>query len=167
MIAQAFLPLHRLLRQKQGGMTVVELITVIVILGILAAIALPRFVVRNSFDQRGFRDQVVSSIRFARQEAIAMRREVCVSVITATPASLALTFNPSNVPGAACSQPVLAPGSSAPYVVTAPFDVVLTSTATDFRFNGLGQPVPNGAVSLTVAGTLPINIALETGHVSD
>lgn len=148
-------------------MTVVELITVIVILGVLAAVALPRFVGRNAFDQRGFRDQLVSSIRFARQEAIAMRREVCVSIVTTPPASLALSFNPSTVPGAACSQPILAPGAADPYFVTAPLDVALSSSATDFRFNGLGQPVPNSAINLTVVGTLPISIAIETGHVSD
>lgn len=148
-------------------MTVIELVTVIVILGILAAIALPRFIGRNAFDQRGFRDQVVSSIRFARQAAVAKRREVCVTIVTAPPASLALSFNPGTVPGAACSLPILAPGTTDPYVVTAPLGVALATTANAFRFNGLGQPVPNNAISVTVAGMLPIVIAQETGNVSD
>ena len=148
-------------------MTVVELVTVIVILGILAAVALPRFIGRNAFDQRGVRDQVLGSLRFARQEAIAKRREVCVTIATAPPASLTLSFNPGAVPGAACSQPVLAPGTTDPYVVTAPPGVALATTANTFRFNGLGQPIPNNAISLTVAGMLPIVIAQETGNVSD
>ncbi|CAG0930234.1 MAG: hypothetical protein EFKGCFLK_01203 [Rhodocyclaceae bacterium] len=147
-------------------MTVIELTTVIVVLGILAAIALPRFVGTNAFDARGFRDQLESSLRLARQEAIAKRREVCVAIATLPPASLALTYNPTTVSGAACTLPVQAPGSADPYVLAAPDGVALVASATGFRFNGLGQPVPNNAIILTVAGVLPINVAAETGHVS-
>ena len=161
------MPLEISLRQRVKGMTVVELITVILILGILAAAVLPRFIDRGAFDQRGFRDQVISSVRFARQQAIAKRREVCITINTAPPASIVLTFNPSTVPGAACTLPIVSPGSSDPYILTAPVGVTLTASNTGFRFNGLGQPVPNNATSLVVAGTVPINVAIETGHVTN
>ncbi len=57
----------------------VELITIIVIAGILAAFAAPRFFDRNVFDSRGFYDQLISTLRYAQKAAIAKHRFVCVS----------------------------------------------------------------------------------------
>ena len=148
-------------------MTVVELITVIVILGILAAIALPRFVGRNAFDERGFSDQVRATLRYAQKLAIAKRREVCVNYLPAgagLPDRLALTFNPTIVAGAACGSVVNLPGQSAPYVVNVPAGIALVLSA-NFRFNGLGQP---SVAPVTVALTgraLPITVSAETGYV--
>lgn len=152
-------------RRREAGFSIVELVTVIIVAGIIAAVALPRFVGRDAFFQRGFRDQVLSSLRYARQQAVAKRREVCVIIVPATPATLALTFNPSTVSGAACSSPLGEPGSSAPYVITAPSGVTVAASTNSFRFNGLGQPNPNLAITVTVSGMLPITVAAETGHV--
>lgn len=153
-------------RRNERGFSLVELVTVIIVAGIIAAVALPRFVGRDSFSQRGFRDQVLASLQYARQQAVAKRREVCVDIVPAAPATLALTFNPSTVPGAACGSPLGEPGSSSPYVITAPSGVALAASTNSFRFNGLGQPNPNLAISITVSGMLPITVAAETGYVN-
>ncbi|MEK7810720.1 MAG: prepilin-type N-terminal cleavage/methylation domain-containing protein, partial [Pseudomonadota bacterium] len=58
-------------RLKQRGFTLVELITVMVIVGILAVVALPRFFDKNTFDSRGYADQVISTLRFAQKVAVA------------------------------------------------------------------------------------------------
>ena len=47
------------------GFSMVELIAVMIIAGILAAMALPRFFDRNIFESRGFHDQVISTLRYA------------------------------------------------------------------------------------------------------
>ncbi len=150
-------------RARAAGFTTVELVVTLVIIGILAAIALPRFQDNTAFTQRGFSDEVRAALRYAQKLAIAMRREVCVDF---PPGQLALTFNPTMVAGAACTGAVNLPGQSAPYVVNVPAGIALVASA-NFRFNGLGQP---SVAPVTVALTgraLPITVAAETGYVTD
>lgn len=87
-------PLQRGARAWSGGFTMVELITVIVITGILGAVAAPRFFQRQTFDARTFTDQTRSMLRFAQKVAIAQNRPVHVRL---DGHSVALCFN------AACS----------------------------------------------------------------
>lgn len=56
---------------EQRGFTIVELIMVIVILGIISAVALPRFFDRKSFDERFYFEEVLSSVRYAQKLAVA------------------------------------------------------------------------------------------------
>ncbi|UNG20334.1 Tfp pilus assembly protein FimT/FimU [Stutzerimonas zhaodongensis] len=56
---------------KQRGFTIVELIMVIVILGIISAVAIPRFFDRKTFDERFYFEEVLSSIRYAQKLALA------------------------------------------------------------------------------------------------
>ncbi|MFA7281907.1 MAG: hypothetical protein WC100_17620 [Sterolibacterium sp.] len=143
------------------GFTTVELVTVIVLLGILAALAIPRFIARNAFDERGCFDQLRSAVRYAQKVAVAQRRLVCVNV---TPASIALQFTTAG----ACNpaNPVLMPGESAPYIVAVPAGVALAAGAT-FFYDGLGSPVPNAAQVFTVSGTSSrsFTVQAETGYV--
>lgn len=150
-------------RTRATGFTVVELVVTLVIVGILAAIALPRFQDNTAFTQRGFYDEVKAALRYAQKLAIAKRREVCVDF---PPGQVVLTFNPTTVAGAACTSAVNLPGQSAPYIVAVPAGVALVPSA-NFRFNGLGQPTP-APVTLSLTGrALPITVAAETGYVSN
>lgn len=65
--------------QRCGGFTMVELIMVIIVLGILAVVAMPRFANRLTFETRGFVDQTVATLQYARKMAVASGRNVCVS----------------------------------------------------------------------------------------
>ena len=56
---------------KQRGFTIVELIMVIVILGIISAVVLPRFFDRKIFDERFYFEEVLSCVRYAQQLAVA------------------------------------------------------------------------------------------------
>lgn len=149
---------------RSSGFTLVELIVVIVLLGIVASIAGPRFANKAIFDERGFADEVRAAIRYAQKVAVAQRRLVCLD-FSAT--QLAVVY----VAAAACNgaAPVADPGSGAPYVVTAPNNV--TVTATDFAFNGLGQPVTLAGVPLAAQRVIqttkrqPILVDPETGYV--
>jgi len=56
---------------KQCGFTIVELIMVIVIIGILAAVVGPRFFSKSDFDERFYFEEVLSSVRYAQKLAVA------------------------------------------------------------------------------------------------
>lgn len=156
-----------------AGFTLVELITVILLVAILSAVAAPRFMQREAFEERGFFDGTRALLKYAQRLAIAERREVCVTLAAA---SVALTLNPTTIPGAACSAAVIAPGGDTAfptYTITAPAGLVLAFPNAVFRFNALGQPIDNAtgallgnqAISLTGSGVRTITVAGETGHV--
>ena len=50
-----------------------------IIIGILAAVAIPRFFDTDVFRARGFADEVQATLRYAQKVAIAQHRFVCVS----------------------------------------------------------------------------------------
>lgn len=154
---------------RASGFTTVELVVTLVIVGILAAIALPRFQDTSAFTQLGFSDEVRAALRYAQKLAIAKRREVCVDFLPAgggLPDRLALTFNPTTVVGAACTNAVNLPGQSAPYVVNVPTGIALVASA-NFRFNGLGQPSVAPVTIALTGRALPITVAAETGYVAN
>lgn len=124
------------------GFTLVELITIMIIVGILAVAAIPRFFEVSTFEDRGSADQVKSMLRFAQKVAIAQRRNISVTISTATTPNCTTTLTGASL---TCQ-------------------VKSTIAATTVTFNALGQPVPNAADSVTVGGTL-ITIEAETGYV--
>lgn len=56
---------------RVAGYTVVELVLVIVILGILGAMAGPRFFDNAAFDERAYADELASTLRYAQKVAVA------------------------------------------------------------------------------------------------
>lgn len=149
------------------GVTLVETITVIAVMGVLVAVAAPQFSRPGAFQARGFSEQVQEAIRFARKVAIAEHREICVSV---SGSALSLTRTvAAATPAAACDagNPVLLPGSDAAYNVAPPPGLSLNASRSSFRFDPLGDVAP-GAVSLTVAGgdqDFSITVEAGTGYV--
>lgn len=58
----------------------IEMVTVILLVGILAVTALPRFDLLRGYDEVGYRDKVRSTLEYARKAAIAQRRFVCAVI---------------------------------------------------------------------------------------
>jgi len=52
------------------GFTLIELVSVMVLLGILSAVVLPRFFTRDGFSEYAVRDQIVSAAYLAQQRAM-------------------------------------------------------------------------------------------------
>ena len=141
------------------GFTVAELVVTIAILGIIAAVAMPRFTARNTFDSRGFHDQATATVRYAQKIAIAQRRIVNV-VVSATQVQVCYD--------APCASPVTDATTGAAFAAaTAPAGVSLS--ATSFNFDGLGKP--SAAQTITFTSTIPgdparsIVVENETGYV--
>ncbi len=64
---------------EQRGFTIVELIMVIVILGIISAVAAPRFFDRKVFDERFYFEEVLSTVRYGQKLAVASGCRIRVS----------------------------------------------------------------------------------------
>lgn len=153
----------------QTGFTLVELIMVMVLMGILATVALPRFNF-SGFDEVGFRDKLKATIEFARKSAVAQRRITCLTLGSNT-----LTLTADNVPSDAlgagtCPRPLVLPTSDGACgglsnAVCAPNGVVVAGPVA-LQFDPLGRP--SAAAVFTVSGgtvSYSVNVAAETGYV--
>ena len=138
------------------GYSLAELVVVIVIATILAAIAIPQFN-QPEIDATWYHEQVRSAVRYAQRTAVAQRRCIFVSV---SAAKVELFDGGTNCVKTATAVTQLATGQAV--LLNAPAGVVLSPAPNDFWFNGLGQP--SGATGITV-GSRSIVVNAETGYV--
>lgn len=150
---------------REYGFTIVELIAVLVIAGIVAAISAPRFVGVDAFEARGSYGTLVSALRYAQKTAVAQRRIVYANVNTAS-RTVCLGYTSS------CSSAVIDPATQAAYSKTLSNNVTITASTTPIGFDGLGRPVPNATATFTIQNavlpsesTRTITVEAETGYV--
>lgn len=164
---------------SQRGFTMTELITVMVIIGVLAAMVAPRFFDRNTFDSRGFYDQTISTLRYAQKTAISQHRLVCVAF---TPNSITLTqvASGSTCPGTSPANNLANPnGQATNYSVVGnqaqfsnPANDAIPFTPMAFNFDALGRPRDTAGALLTAQQVIKvrsyitlIRVEMETGYV--
>jgi prepilin-type N-terminal cleavage/methylation domain-containing protein len=164
----------------EAGFTMVELVVVMIAVGILAAVAIPRFSDRT-VEERGFRDAVRAAIQHARHVAVASRRFVCVNLTpgTAPAGLLALRMDaaePETVVAVACTAaggaaiplPVADQNCAAANEVCAPASVVLGGGSLIFDALGRSVTAPNtlaAVVNITITNQANITVQPETGYV--
>lgn len=147
----------------QSGFTLVELVMTMVIVGILATVAVPRFFEANVFQSRGFADEVAAALRYAQKAAIAQHRNVCVAFAAS---SVTLTIAGASGPGSPCDTPLQSPAGNPSYVVTASGGVGFTAVPAGFTFNALGVPSLAATLVINVAGaTNGVTVEAGTGYV--
>lgn len=153
------------LKRIQLGFTIVELISVITIIGLLAAIAGPKFIGNAVFETRGAQGTLLAALRYAQKTAVAQRRVVYINVNTATRV-ICLGYN-SN-----CSSALIDPSTQVAYSKTLPVSVTLGTTQAVLGFDGLGRPVPNANVTYSVQNAVDLSesprtivVEAETGYV--
>lgn len=150
------------------GFTLVELALVISILGIVAAIAAPRFFTRTAFEEPFFVQDVLSGLRYAQKLAVASGCDVQVSF---TPAGSYTLLQRTACRAGAFAQAVPHPGTGEPaYTGAAPAGTVLASTVDPIIFDALGRARNGGLVvsdaSVTVGATV-LSVVGDTGFSFD
>ena len=156
--------------RRSFGFTLVELIAVMVIMGVLSAIAIPKFFERSVFDDNGFHDQVIAALRYAQKEAVAQHGFACVAF---TLNSVTLTIGTVNT----CGTTLINPAGGGAYVIQSSHSAFSTLPS-NFNFDCLGIPrtygmgtcndilgVLSSAQTVQVQNTTAITVEMETGYV--
>lgn len=150
---------------RQAGFTLTELIVVIVLAGILAAVALPRWLGDTGFSERGLRDETMAGLRYAQKSAVAARRLVCVS-FTANSMSAAIA---ANFVDANCSTggPLPGPSGGALAVSASGGATYATLPAGGaMTFDAQGRPSAGAMIAIQgLSAALNITVEAETGYV--
>lgn len=160
-------------KSRQYGFTQVELIVTIVLIGILSAVAVPRFGSDSGVEARGFSDEVAAALRYAQKTAIASRRLVCASL-----SSSAIQLRIASANGAStCNTALTGPTGKTPHKVDASEANFHNATGfasgfpTSLNFDAQGRPVNasggliSTSTSIGITGGRSIIIEAETGHV--
>jgi prepilin-type N-terminal cleavage/methylation domain-containing protein len=145
------------IRNLQSGITLIEVILVMVIIGILAAIVIPKtdVTLTSGTSVNGAANMIASDIRYAQEWAMANRTSKTVT-FSSTIHPTYYTFGPTSG---------LDPSGQLPSGVTIISDFTIT-------FNSLGEPTTGGGGSVTVrvgaAGglTRTITVLNYTGKVN-
>jgi MSHA pilin protein MshC len=150
------------------GFSLIELVVIILIIGVISIFVAPR-ILDSVAQTRGFYDQLLSQVQYARKVAVAQRRAVCVH-IGAAQSSLFY----SNALGNACpaTTGVAAPTGGAPFTLAVPAGVSPLNPVT-FQLDGLGRPRTEAGVLTDVQlvvnvagdGSYQFRVENETGYV--
>lgn len=146
--------------RTQQGFTLVELVLTLIIMGVLYAVATPRFFDSQSFADRGFSDQLHSALRYARKLAVATGCEVQVTI---TAGQYTLNQRATSCTSGPFTRAVRNPGTGeGSFTGTAPQGVGLSATVSLIVFNALGQASAAAQIS---SGGRTFQLVAETGLV--
>lgn len=148
---------------RAKGFTMTELVVVIVIFGILAAVVLPRFQGGSGFEERALRDETIAALRYAHKSAIAARRTVCGAF-----SSVGASFRVASDYGATdCSAGSALEGPQGGALTVAVDGQSYSAyPSAGVVFGADGRPA--AAATISIAGlpaVLDIRIEAETGYV--
>jgi MSHA pilin protein MshC len=150
--------------RRSSGFTLVELVTVLVLVGILSVAIMPRFFNVGEYQARGLYAELKSSLRYAQKSAIAANCPVSVTIVDNT--SYSAVYSPA-CPGAAPGGTPIVGFDGDNVLGGLAGGVVLTSSASPIVFDGAGR-TPGPDVTVTVgagANARAITVRSGTGYV--
>jgi MSHA pilin protein MshC len=129
--------------RSSRGFTLVELVVVIVLLGVLAALAVPRLEMASGLRADAYRDSVVAGLRLAQSTALSHRRLVCVSFDSGV---MTLRIAAAN-PATSCSAGLSGPDGAAAWASPPSGTSIAGSPSTTLFF------LPDGSASSSASGS--------------
>lgn len=144
---------------RQRGFTMIELVTTMIVVGILAIAVLPRMDLLRGFDAVGYRDRVRATLEYARKSAVAQRRNVRVTLANGTVTVTIDNDVPEGAQAGTFPRALPLPGINANNFAP---PAGITATNATLNFDPLGRSA--GAV-LTVTDAGNITVHAETGYV--
>jgi MSHA pilin protein MshC len=154
-------------RGAGSGFTLVELTMVLVLVGILAVVAMPRFFDRQVFDERGFFDESLAAVRYAHELALAGGCDVAVRF---TAAGYALTRRDGGCTSGGFTVPVAHPTRGGNFAGSAPSGVAVGSASLYFDLAGRPHDLAGallGASTDVGIGGLTLRVEPETGFAHE
>ena len=148
------------------GFTLAELIIVLVLVSILAAVAIPKLTGALSFRDDAWRDQVVAAMHYAHKSAISHRRLVCADMVAG---AVTLSIASAN-PATSCNTAMPGVDGNASAAVNGGAAATTMAPAGTFYFQPSGRVSTDGAGNkvlvrtIRIAGQADIVLVGETGH---
>jgi len=144
--------------RRTGGFTLVELVMMMVVIGILAAVALPRMQT-DVYRALEFHDKTVAALRYAQKTATSHRRMVCIG-FTASTVTLTIDHDKS---GACDGQALNIPGASSNVVQSGDLtNAVFSPVPAAFNFQSDGTGADR---TMSITGQPAITVVGATGSV--
>ncbi|MCS6115600.1 type II secretion system protein [Shewanella baltica] len=149
---------------KQAGFTLVELVTTIILISILAVVVLPRLFTQSSYSAYSLRNEFISELRQVQQKAL-NNTDRCFRVTVSGTGYQVSQFPARN--GAACSGTALSPNPLYTQAFQGSAQLVLVSTnssnfSLDFDINGRPSLACNGpCINVIANDTVMINVSSE------
>lgn len=157
-----------MLSRQARGFTLIELVAAMILIGVLAAVVLPRMDSSQMFREIAFSDQTAAALRYAQKTAVSHRRLVCVTV-AGDQISLGIA---SSHPASACGNPLAGPDGQQPAASSPSDNITLVAVpAGPLYFQPSGAVSSDGAgataadFTLMVTNQTPIRVYGATGDV--
>jgi len=150
---------HALIKKKQNGFTLVEVIIVLILIGILAATAASKFTGTDTFEAYTFRASLISALRLTQQRAMQQTNSTFCHqiVIENTRYGVPDRTNCTVTIFPAGWQPDFSGLAVDPrYNIT--FQINGVSNPSAITFDSMGRPVANVSLANNCAGGCDINI---------
>jgi len=150
---------------RRSGFTIVEAVVVISAIGIMAAVAAPRFLAMSEFSTSQAHRQTLADLRFAQRRGASSG---CPVQVDFTGTGYTLSQRAACRTGAFGLDLVDPVTNLAPYTIDLASNVVVTSSVDPLVFDSLGRVTTTAGVVTNVAidvGGRPLEVIGETGFV--
>jgi len=153
--------------RQARGFTMIELVAILILVGVLAAVAMPKLDVAVSLRNDTARDEVLAALRYAGQTAQSHRRLVCADV-TATAVTLRIA---STRPASTCDSALTGPNGSTAFTSNPGAATFTLSPSGTMYFQPNGRVTTDGAGNtasahtLAITGVSSVSVGGETGLV--